>query len=59
MLYYFDREDVCTLWRIYKERFGAKKFEAKKNGKETFDYIKSMSDNVLWRALKLMFDPSM
>ena len=26
MLYYFDREDVCTLWRIYKERFGAKKF---------------------------------
>ena len=39
--------------------FGAKKFDGKKYEKEKIDYIKSMSDNVLWRALKLMFDPSM
>ena len=54
MLYYFDREDVDDLWKLYKEKFGAKKFDGQKYEIEKMDHIKTMHDNVLWRALKLM-----
>lgn len=59
MLYYFDREDVEDLWKLYKEKFGAKKFDGQKYETNELDYRQTMADNVLWRALKLMFEPSM
>jgi hypothetical protein len=59
MLYYFDREDVDDLWKLYKAKFGAKKFDGEKYEIEKIDHVKTMADNVLWRALKLMYEPSM
>jgi hypothetical protein len=59
MLYYFDREDVDDLWKLYKAKFGAEKFDGKKYEIDQIDHVITMSDNVLWRALKLMYEPSM
>jgi hypothetical protein len=58
MLEYFDREDVDDLWTLYKAKFGATKFDGQKYEVAKEDYIKTMQDNVLWRALKLMYEPS-
>ena len=59
MLHYFDREDIEDLWKLYKAKFGAKKFDGKKYEIDQIDHVLTASDNVLWRALKLMFEPSM
>jgi hypothetical protein len=52
MLYY--REDICTLWKLFNEKYGATKF-----GAVTYNNQEAMSDYIMWRALKLMFDPSL
>lgn len=54
MLYYFDKEDICILWRLFKEKYGSAKF-----GVVTYNDREAMADYIIWRALKLMFDPSM
>ena len=52
MLFYFDREDVCMLWKVLKEKFGATKFNT-----STEDDPQATADFVMWKSLKLMFDP--
>lgn len=58
MLEYFDKGDFDDLWTLYKAKFGATKFDGQKYEIEKEDYIKTLQDNVLWRALKLMYEPS-
>lgn len=52
MLYYFEREDVETLWRIMKKKFGDTKFP-----KMTFGDHTDMNDYVMWKSLKLCLNP--
>ena len=54
MLWTFDRNDVCSLWYVYKEKYGDTKFKTpKKNGPA------EIHDFLMWQSLKIMFNPSM
>ncbi|PWA91170.1 hypothetical protein CTI12_AA092580 [Artemisia annua] len=54
MLWVFDREDVCNLWDVYRQKYGKDEYKCMKSN----DTIE-IADFLMWQSLKVMFNPAM